>query len=189
MKTTHRYRSAARLARCLLALSTAAFLLFPGAAAQAHDVLEATDPANSSAVRAVPEKIDLTFHHTPTAIGSVVRVEDATGTDQADGPVTTIDNQVTQKVKTGAPQGKYTVVWRVVSADSHPLEGTFTFTAGATNPTAAATPPTLPVATGTSAGLPAGLLTAGAVAVLVVIAFVVLALSVRRRLYAPEPGP
>ena len=60
-------------------------------------------------------------------------MEDTTGTDQADGPVQIIDNQVSQAVKPGAPQGKYTVVWRVVSSDGHPIEGTFGFTAGGPN--------------------------------------------------------
>ncbi len=92
MKTTHRSASRGRLAQCLLILATTAFLMIPAAAAQAHDVPEATDPANGSAVRTVPTKIGLTFNHTPLAIGSVVRVEDATGTDQADGPVAIVDN-------------------------------------------------------------------------------------------------
>ena len=61
-----------------------------------------------------------------------------------------VDNHVTQDVKPDAPSGKYTVVWRVVSSDGHPIEGTFTFTAGTTN----STPPTATsgeATTGTSA--------------------------------------
>jgi len=50
-----------------------------------------------------------------------------------------------QKLRNGAPAGKYTVVWRVVSSDSHPIEGTFTFTAtaGTEGSTAAAAVPTI----------------------------------------------
>jgi methionine-rich copper-binding protein CopC len=188
MKTTHRHGPGSRLARCLLTLATAAFLMVPAAAAQAHDVLEATDPANGSAVRTVPATVGLTFDHTPIAIGSVVRVEDATGTDQADGPVAIVDNHVTQAVKSGAPEGTYTVVWRVVSSDGHPIEGTFTFTAGAANTTVAATPSTPPAAAGTSAGLQTGLVTAGAVAAVLVIALVVAGIFIKRRLRGPESG-
>jgi methionine-rich copper-binding protein CopC len=74
--------------------------MVPATVAQAHDVLEATDPANGSSVRTVPAHIGLTFNHTPIAIGPVVRVEDSTGTDQADGPVVIVVNHVTQAVKT-----------------------------------------------------------------------------------------
>ena len=188
MKTTPRHGPGGRLARCLLTLATAALLMVPAAAAQAHDVLEATDPANGSTVRTVPAKIGLTFDHTPIAIGSVVRVEDATGTDQADGPVTIVDNHVTQAVKTDAPEGKYTVIWRVVSSDGHPIEGTFTFTAGAASTPAAATPSTSPAAAGTGTGLQTELITAGAVAAVLIIALVVTGILIKRRLRGPQSG-
>jgi copper resistance protein C len=190
MKITHRHGPGNRLARCLLTLAAAALLMIPAAAAQAHDVLEATDPANGSTVRTVPAKIGLTFDHTPIAIGTIVRVQDATGTDQADGPVAIVDNHVTQAVKTDAPNGKYTVIWRVVSSDGHPIEGTFTFTAGAANPTATATPSTPPAAAGTGAGvdLQTELITAGAVGVVLVIALVVAGVFIKRRLRGPESG-
>ena len=65
--------------------------------------------------------------------------------DWADGKVEIVDNVATQKLREGAPAGKYTVPWRVVSSDSHPIEGTFTFTAtaGAEGSTAAAPVPTV----------------------------------------------
>jgi methionine-rich copper-binding protein CopC len=155
--------------------------MVPAAAAQAHDVLETTDPASGSTVRTVPAKIGLTFDHTPIAIGSVVRVEDTTGTDQADGPVVIVDNHVTQAVKADAPEGKYTVIWRVVSSDGHPIEGTFTFTADAANSTAGtATPAPAP------AGIQTELITAGAVAAVLIIALVVTGIFIKRRLHAPE---
>lgn len=186
MKTTLRHGPGGRLARCLLILATAALLMVPAAAAQAHDVLEATEPANGSAVRTVPAKIGLTFDHTPIAIGSVVRVQDSTGTDQADGPVAIVDNHVSQAVKTDAPDGKYTVIWRVVSSDGHPIEGTFTFTVDAASPTAAGTPSTAPAAAGTGAGLQTELITAGAIAAVLVIALVVAGFLIKRRLRSPE---
>ena len=186
MKTTHRHGPGSRLARCLLTLTTAALLMVPAAAAQAHDILEATDPANGSTVRTVPAKIGLTFDHTPIAIGSVVRVEDATGTNQADGPVTIVDNHVTQAVKTDAPEGKYTVIWRVVSSDGHPIEGTFTFTADAASTPGTATPAPAPAPAG--AGIQTELITAGAVGIVLLIALVVAGIFIKRRLRGPETG-
>ncbi|MFF2032518.1 copper resistance protein CopC [Arthrobacter sp. NPDC058192] len=113
------------------ALATA---LAPAAPAMAHDALEGTEPANGSTVASVPPTIRLTFMHTPIAMGSLILIKDEAGTNQSEGPLAVVDNHVTQAVKAGAPAGRYMVVWRVVSADSHPIEGTFSFTAGAGGP-------------------------------------------------------
>ncbi|MDQ0118051.1 methionine-rich copper-binding protein CopC [Pseudarthrobacter defluvii] len=184
MKTTSPRTTLARKVRLLLPLATAAILLVFSAPAQAHDALESSNPANGSTVSAMPAKVELTFDHTPIAINSIVRVEDAAGTDQADGPVQIVDNQVSQPVKPGAPQGKYTVVWRVVSSDGHPIEGTFTFTAGGPNsappPTQAANP------AAASSGVPGPVVVAGTVGAVVVIGLVVAGLLIRRRLRDPE---
>ncbi|UTT68764.1 copper resistance protein CopC [Arthrobacter sp. DNA4] len=183
MKTTPTHTPAAWLARMLLPLATATFLLVSSAPAQAHDALESSNPANGSTVSAMPAKIELTFDHTPIAINSIVRVEDASGTDQADGPVQIVDNQVSQAVKPGAPQGKYKVVWRVVSSDGHPIEGTFTFTAGGPN----AAPAAAPTANATAAdtGLPAQLVVVGVVAAVLVFGLVVAGILIRRKLRNP----
>ena len=186
MRRTHRRDLRGPLVRCLMTLATAALLMVPAAAAQAHDVLEATDPANGATVRTLPSKIGLTFDHTPIALGSVVRVEDSTGTDQADGPVTIVDNHVTQAVKTSAPEGRYTVVWRVVSSDGHPIEGTFTFTAGTANPNAVSSPPVPQAAAGTDTGLQIELVTAGAVAAVLIVGLVVAGIFIKRRLGRPD---
>ncbi|GGI00759.1 copper resistance protein CopC [Arthrobacter liuii] len=137
--------------------------MLPAIAAQAHNSIESTDPANGSVVGTVPADIGLTFDHTPLAIGSLVRVVDATGVDRADGPVMIVDNHVRQAVKADAPEGNYTVTWRIASADGHAIEGTFTFTAGTGSPTAS-----LPVAQAgnspsTGTALPTGMIAAGAV--------------------------
>ncbi|OMH32520.1 hypothetical protein BGP79_08635 [Tersicoccus sp. Bi-70] len=98
-------------------------------AAQAHDEITGTTPSNGATLATVPPSITLTFNETPEAIGAQVQIVDPAGTDQADGSVSITDATATQKIKVGAPAGAYTVHWRVVSSDSHPIEGTFTFTA------------------------------------------------------------
>ena len=40
-----------------------------------------------------------------------------------------MDNVVSQPVRPETPGVEYTVIWRVVSSDGHPIEGTFGFTA------------------------------------------------------------
>ncbi len=122
----------ARSAAAGLLLAAFATVLAPVSPAAAHDMIEATEPVSGSTVASVPPTVRLTFMHTPIALGSRILIQDETGTNQSDGPVVVIDNHVTQAVKAGAPAGRYTVAWRVVSPDSHPIEGTFTFTAGGT---------------------------------------------------------
>ncbi|WP_311211537.1 MULTISPECIES: copper resistance protein CopC [unclassified Arthrobacter] len=124
------------LAAVVAALAFASALLISAAPASAHDVAESTTPANGTAVTQVPASVSITFNNRPLAIGSGVTVT-AGGENWADGPVEIIDNQAVQKLREGAPGGEYTVVWRVVSSDSHPIEGTFTFTATAGSTTAA----------------------------------------------------
>ncbi|MGT2461469.1 copper resistance CopC family protein [Sinomonas atrocyanea] len=128
----------ARLLRAAASVLVAAAALLPGPAAQAHDVIESTNPADGSTVATLPASVVLTFDHTPIGVGTEILVKDPTGTNQADGPAKIVDTNVAQPLKPGAPAGKYTVVWRVVSADSHPIEGTFTFTAKAAGGGAAA---------------------------------------------------
>jgi methionine-rich copper-binding protein CopC len=176
----------------------AAGLMLPAAAAQAHDVLESTTPADGATVGTVPRQVELDFSSTPIALGSEVIVKDSTGTNQADGPVSIVDNHVSQALKAGAPTGPYTVQWRIVSSDSHPIEGSFTFTAGTGGTTGPAAAPAEPAATDTatttaaaggesaaSTGLPAVLITGGAIALVLVILLVAVT---RRRLNRGDSG-
>lgn len=117
----------------LLAVCATVFPLAAAQPAAAHDVVETVEPADGSVVAAVPGMVRLTFNRTPIAIGSRILVNDESGTNQSDGPVVIVDNQVAQAIKAGAPAGRYRVVWRVVSSDSHPIEGSFIFTAGQAN--------------------------------------------------------
>lgn len=130
--------------------------LFSAAPAFAHDAAESTSPANGSTVASVPDSVSITFNNRPLLLGSQIRVNDASGQNWADGSVEIVDTVVSQKLRPGAPAGTFTVVWRVVSSDSHPIEGTFTFTAQAGSTTAgsgsASTPPSVAVPTvGTAA--------------------------------------
>ena len=123
--------------------------------------------------------------HTPIALGSRILIRDEAGTNQSDGPVDVIDNHVTQALKPGAPAGRYTVVWRVVSPDSHPIEGTFSFTAGAGGGTgrpdasSVAANPALALNPGAAVASPWGLAAGGAV---LAAGLAGTALHVRRRL-------
>ena len=137
-------RSTRQLLSAVLGALAFAALLFTAGPAAAHDAAESSSPADGATVAAPPEKVSVTFNKNPLGLGSQVKVSDATGADWADGKVEIVDNVASQKLREGAPAGKYTVAWRVVSSDSHPIEGTFAFTAtsGAAGSTAAVPVPT-----------------------------------------------
>ncbi|MGN6443196.1 MAG: copper resistance CopC family protein [Arthrobacter sp.] len=99
--------------------------------ASAHDAAESTSPAQGASLAAPPEEVSVTFSNKPLGIGSSFSVKDSGGTEWADGSVQIVDNVATQKLRQGGPSGAYTVAWRVVGSDSHPIEGTFTFTVAA----------------------------------------------------------
>ncbi len=118
--------------RISVAAIVAGLLLFGSTTgALAHDVVTGTSPADGATTPNAPEEIQITMSNTPAVIGSEVQVLDAAGTNWADGAVDVLDTVATQRVRAGAPAGNYTVKWRLVSSDSHPIEGEFGFTATA----------------------------------------------------------
>ncbi|MCC9205554.1 copper resistance CopC family protein [Arthrobacter sp. zg-Y769] len=174
----------------LLALCAAMLVSAPPAAA--HDELTGSTPADGAQLEAAPEAVELTFSSVPAAIGSQVQVLDGEGADWAEGPVRILDNTVTQQLRSGAPAGTYTVQWRVVSSDAHPIEGTFGFTVSGGSTAAASPAPStaVPLPPGTTqtpvlnqsddAGSPWPVIVSAAVVLLAVA--VLIGLIVRRRL-------
>lgn len=131
----------------------------------------------------------MTFTNTPAGIGSEILIKDDTGTNWTTGPVGIVDHVLTQSIKSGAPAGKYTVQWRIVSSDSHPIEGAFSFTANGTDtkmiePTQTSTAPSTATDKDTSsAGLPWAGILAGVIVALVIITGLIV---VRRQLKSTE---
>lgn len=122
-----------KLVRRSLAGILTLLLVFFGTstAAFAHDSVTATSPSDGATVATVPDEVQITLSNTPAVIGSQVLVTDESGANWAAGDVQVLDTAATQALRPGAPAGKYTVQWRLVSSDSHPIEGTFSFTATA----------------------------------------------------------
>jgi len=127
-----------RLAFVLVA-SALAFGAFAGPAS-AHATLEQSTPSNGSRVENAPKQIVLQFsERVEVALGGV-RVFDATGRRVDHGTITH-PNGVGSRVAIFLPKlkgGGYVVTWRVISADSHPVQGAFTFTVGDAAPAKAA---------------------------------------------------
>ncbi|MEU3242318.1 copper resistance protein CopC [Streptomyces sp. NPDC006875] len=123
------------MARGLALLGTVLVLvLFGGVGgASAHAALTGADPQDGSVLKTAPRQVTLTFTESVGLLDDSFRVLDPgnrrvrTGEPgHADGRSDTA--RVT--LPEGLGTGTFTVAWRVVSADSHPVSGAFTFSIG-----------------------------------------------------------
>lgn len=138
---------ASPLIALLVAFGAVAAIVLAAAPAQAHDVLLSTSPADGSTVAHVPPTVVLTFDAAAFAVGTQILVNGPDGSISAGKPVL-VNHTVTQPLAGGSPAGHYTVLWRVTSADGHPVSGMFAFTATGAS-LAAAAPTTAPATTAT----------------------------------------
>lgn len=133
--TLDRRRAAAAVAGLLFGLFCA--LLGPAAPASAHAALVASDPGNGSIVPDAPNKVTLTFSESVQLISGKIQVLAPDGSRADQGDPQAGGGSVTIPLRSGGGRGTYLVSFRVVSADSHPVGGSITYSVGA-----ASTPPT-----------------------------------------------
>lgn len=131
----------------VIALAFAAALLAgPASPAAAHDGLVSSTPGAGETVAEAPSTVVLSFSGeilagSPTAV--VIEVTDPAGTVVSEGDTAVDGVTVTQQLGPDLPAGDYTVTWRVVSSDGHPISSDFHFfIAEPTGPDAAAPAPT-----------------------------------------------
>ncbi|WP_369161741.1 copper resistance CopC/CopD family protein [Streptomyces sp. R02] len=125
-------------------LGTLLILLLTGTApASAHAALRASDPEDGSVVKAPPTHITLTFTESVGLLDDSFRVYGPDNRrvhmeepEHAAGSADTARAALPRDLD----EGTYTVAWRVVSADSHPVSGAFTFSVGKPSPTPPAAP-------------------------------------------------
>ncbi|HUR02200.1 MAG TPA: copper resistance CopC family protein [Nonomuraea sp.] len=116
----------------LTAFLAALVLLGTAGPALAHDALKSSDPAKDATVESI-DKVRLEFT-SPVRI-PVVIVRGPGGTAYQSGDPQAGGKVVTQELKGTLPNGKYTIAYRVVSSDGHPIEGEIPFTVkGAPSP-------------------------------------------------------
>lgn len=132
-------------------------LLLGPAPAWAHTELRSSTPADGASVAQPPSQVELTFSEEVPAAGATVTVTGPDRVDRAAGPATGDGGTLTVPLRPLGPAGAYTVGYRVVSDDGHPVAGTVTFTLTAPGPAPAADGPP---ATGAPAA-PAGAAGAG----------------------------
>lgn len=145
-------RRAARVAaRCLVVPLAAAPLLFAAQPAFAHTDLVTGSPAEAASESRPPQTIKLTFSDEMTSRYAKVALTAPDGEPGAAGAPQVTGRTVTLPVKPGLPAGSYTVGYRVVSADGHPVTGSYRFTVEEAAPAPAPTPTRTPTPTPTPA--------------------------------------
>lgn len=104
--------------------------------AAAHNTLISSSPADGSTATTQPGAVELTFDQAVQNRFAQVAVLDADERTYESGDPEIVGATVTQAVD-DLPDGEYTIAYRVVSADGHPVSGTVTFTmaGGTSSPT------------------------------------------------------
>jgi len=157
-------------------LAVGALLVGSATAAQAHNILIGTSPADGSTAKVVPAQVTLTFNEPALALGTEIIVTGPAGQEQS-GAAVLVNNTVTEHLQPGSPAGPYIVIWRVTSADGHPVSGKFSFTATSPSPgqRSSATPATsssTSAPTSVSGQSPLWWVLAGGVLVLLLVVFI-----------------
>jgi len=101
------------------------------APASAHAQLVSTDPANGAHVDPPPTRVSLRFSENVSLKLGGVRVLNTDGERVDKDDAKAVGDTVTVGLRDGLASGPYVVAWNVISADSHPVNGAFTFVVGA----------------------------------------------------------
>jgi copper transport protein len=122
----------------LLFLAVTGALLAGAAPASAHAALLGSDPSQGVVVPKAPDQVSLTFSENVSTNDNSLRVLDPQG-KRVDlrKPTNLSGTTYGVQLKSGLGKGTYTVAWQVVSADSHPVAGAFTFSVGTPSKTVA----------------------------------------------------
>ncbi|MCP2169043.1 copper resistance CopC family protein [Goodfellowiella coeruleoviolacea] len=142
--------------RALAVLLLAGFAVIGTATpALAHNVLVSSDPPNGASVQTGPQQVTLTFDQPVQGEFNTVTVVGPDNTHWEAGPPSVRNNVVTTPVLPLGPAGEYTVGYRILSADGHPVYASVKFTlttAGTGTPAPPSQASTTAAATGSDAG-------------------------------------
>ena len=118
--------------RALLVLGMAAVIIIATETPVfAHAVLLQTTPTAGQILLKPPRDITLRYDEPVEASLGAIRLYDTRGRRIDTGATTKPSAEVVQvPVRTTLGAGAYVVTWRVISADSHPVQGSFTFQVG-----------------------------------------------------------
>jgi len=103
-------------------------LVATSAPAAAHAELESADPADGSTVSTAPRSVTLTFGEELQSAGRALVVTGPDGARVDDGKAMASGVVLSVDLVPLSTPGRYTVTYRVVSADGHPVSGELSFT-------------------------------------------------------------
>jgi copper transport protein len=122
-------RAAAVLAGVVMAIVGVQILL--AGPASAHAELIETQPANGQRLAKPPTEITLRFGESVGIVAGGLRLINAGTGEQVSTPdARSAGDTIRWPMPADLPDGVYLVSWRVISADSHPVEGAFRFGIG-----------------------------------------------------------
>jgi methionine-rich copper-binding protein CopC len=107
-------------------------LLSGGPGVEAHAFLDHASPSVGSTLPGPPATVSIWFTQELEPAFSTIEVKDQSGNrvDAGDAQVDAKDATLLRATLKPLPAGTYKVFWRVVSVDTHPTDGTFTFHVG-----------------------------------------------------------
>lgn len=121
----------ARTSRVLVVLAVLfGWMVALAPAAWAHAELVATTPGNGEHLAQGPAEVTLKFSEHVTLVHDGISVQDGSGHKVNKESPQGSGDTVRVPLPRGLKDGVYTVDWRVVSADSHPIHGAFVFSVG-----------------------------------------------------------
>jgi copper transport protein len=115
---------------CLVAV----FMVLDAAPADAHAIVKRTEPAIDQVVATSPSRVLMEFNEPVEITFGAIRVFDAHGRRVDEGETRYVEGRadaVEAPLEPELARGTYTVAWRIVSADGHPISEGFVFHVGA----------------------------------------------------------
>lgn len=123
----------------LLTLGLLLVLVFP-TATWAHSKLESSTPAADAKITESVKEVNLSFNENIDENLSTLKVKNAQGEAVEVSEVKVNQNTMAGTLAAPLPSGSYTVEWKIVGGDGHPVDGTYAFEVDA--PEAEAAPET-----------------------------------------------
>lgn len=117
---------AASLMGLIAATAVIACPVVAAAPASAHAALISTDPGDGVRLKAAPTKVTLEFNENVASPAYVV-ITAPDGARVKTGTINVLDKTVTATLEPADIKGRYSMSYRVVSDDGHPVEGSTTF--------------------------------------------------------------
>lgn len=112
-------------------------LALPPPSAAAHASLVSTDPTEGAVLTGPPRSVTLTFDEPVRLSADGTHLYDASGSELATD-TRSVDIAIITTTRATMAKGTYVLTYRVVSADSHPIAGSLSFSVGAPSETVAA---------------------------------------------------